>query len=544
MTPLLEVVIGAIILYISWRFFRAFFVKTPWDNLPGPSPASFLSGNAEHVFGTDRWVHEAAFVKQYGRLFKIHGPFKAKWLYTYDPRAMHSIFVKDTDVFDENEAIMTSFSLLLGPGLLATRGAQHRRQRKMLNPVFSAKHMRDMTPTFNEIVGRLREAIAARVQDGPQELDMLNWMGRTALELIGQGGLGHSFDPLVKDVADEYAESVKAYFPLIGQMESFGSVLPLLVKLGPAWFRRKVAQMAPIAPVQHMIHVSDTMDEVSIRIYNEKKRVLESGDDAAKVRVAEGKDIMSVLLRENMKASEEDRLSDDEVIGQMSILVLAAMDTTSNALSRTLVLLAEHPEVQQKLREEILRARDDGSGKLRDLDYDEVMGLPYLDAVCRETLRRYPPVGQTVRTAYKDGTLPLSKPIIGLDGTSIQSIPVEKGTWVVIDILASNIDKDLWGEDADEWKPERWLSPLPGALDDARIPGVYSNLMTFIGGSRACIGFKFSQLEMKVVLASLLPVFKFEPSDKDIYWKAAPVAFPTVGKDSRTPEMPMKVSLL
>lgn len=64
------------------------------------------------------------------------------------------------------------------------------------------------------------------------------------------------------------------------------------------------------------------------------------------------------------------------------------MDTTSNALARIFYLLASEPDVQQKLREEIIQARDDGTGKLRDLDYDEVMELPFLDAVCRETLRR------------------------------------------------------------------------------------------------------------------------------------------------------------
>lgn len=71
-----------------------------------------------------------------------------------------------------------------------------------------------------------------------------------------------------------------------------------------------------------------------------------------------------------------------------STLVLAATDTTSNALARIFHQLCLHPEVQEKLREEIMQARDDGTGKLRDFDYDEVMELPYLDAVCRETMRR------------------------------------------------------------------------------------------------------------------------------------------------------------
>ena len=65
-------------------------------------------------------------------------------------------------------------------------------------------------------------------------------------------------------------------------------------------------------------------------------------------------------------------------------LVLAAMDTTSGALGRILFLLSIHQDVQNKLRQEIVEAR-----KLGDLSYDELVALPYLEAVCRETLRVY-----------------------------------------------------------------------------------------------------------------------------------------------------------
>jgi cytochrome P450 len=100
--------------------------------------------------------------------------------------------------------------------------------------------------------------------------------------------------------------------------------------------------------------------------------------------------------------------------------------------------------------------------------------------------------------ARQDTVLPLSKPVTGRDGSLISEIHVPKGTNMHIGIRASNINPDLWGEDAQEWKPERWLKPLPKTLteNDAKVPGVYSHLMTFLGGARACIGFKFSQLEM------------------------------------------------
>ena len=72
--------------------------------------------------------------------------------------------------------------------------------------------------------------------------------------------------------------------------------------------------------------------------------------------------------------------------------------------------------------------------------------------------------------------MPLSKPIRGLDGTLINEIPVPEGTIVLIGMLASNRNAELWGPDAEEWKPERWLNPLPEAVTEAHIPGIYSHL--------------------------------------------------------------------
>jgi len=79
---------------------------------------------------------------------------------------------------------------MFGMGLFGTLGEHHKKQRKMLNPVFSTNHLRDMLPIFYEISYKLRNAIASRVKDGPQEIDILHWTTRTALELIGQSGLG------------------------------------------------------------------------------------------------------------------------------------------------------------------------------------------------------------------------------------------------------------------------------------------------------------------------------------------------------------------
>lgn len=82
----------------------------------------------------------------------------------------------------------------------------------------------------------------------------------------------------------------------------------------------------------------------------------------------------------------------------------------------------------------------------------------------------------TANSAQENVIMPLSNPIKGNDGTMMSEIAVPKGTVVAVGILASNCNEELWGPDALEWKPERWLKPLPEAVIDAHIPGIYSNL--------------------------------------------------------------------
>ena len=76
----------------------------------------------------------------------------------------------------------------------------------------------------------------------------------------------------------------------------------------------------------------------------------------------------------------------------------------------------------------------------------------------------------------QDVILPLSEHIKGVNGKMIHEILVPKDTTIGVGILSANRSKAIWGEDAMEWKPERWLEPLPGSVTDAKIPGVYSNL--------------------------------------------------------------------
>ncbi|KAF9235961.1 cytochrome P450 [Melanogaster broomeanus] len=186
---------------------------------------------------------------------------------------------------------------------------------------------------------------------------------------------------------------------------------------------------------------------------------------------------------------------------EVPTFLVAGHETTSTATTWALYAMALAPDIQTKLREELISV-DTETPSMEDL-----MALPYLDAVVRETLRLYTPFPNIVRVAMKDDVIPLEQPFTDKSGVLHHGIRIRKGDLVLIPILAMNTSEELWGDDAHEFKPERWDN-IPEAI--SRIPGLWSHLLTFFGGPRSCIGYRFALVQMKVVLFTLVRAFEFE----------------------------------
>ncbi|THU81238.1 cytochrome P450 [Dendrothele bispora CBS 962.96] len=511
-------------------------------NIPGPKCQSWWKGNFKQAFNSEAWDFHERLLKEYGPVLRIDGLMGDQQIITFDPKAMYHILVKDQSIWARTNVV--SSALVFGKGLTSIDGEAHRKQRKALNPVFSAAHMRDMVSIFYDVINKLEKGLTSKVQDeaaaGSQEIEILSWLARTALELIGQAGLGYSFDNLTDEYAvHPYIGLIKELQVVTGEMRFFRTyIVPIVLKIGTPSLRRWVLEKAPWKNGHRIMNMSDYMWNLSKEIYAGKKKSLDEGDEAVAKQVGKGKDIMSILMRMNLQADGADKLDDDEVLGQMSVFIFAAMDTTSGALARILHLLSARPEVQEKLRQELLEARQVN----KDIPYDVLVSLPYLDAICRETLRLFPPVTHIFRTATQDTTLPFSNPVMGIDGTSIPELHVPGSTGALISVLNSNRNPAIWGPDAHEWKPERWLAPLPETLTDAHIAGVYSHLMTFSAGGRSCIGFKFSQLEMKAVLSMLIAKFRFSPSSKEVIWQMNAITTPSLKHGGKYPQLPLVVT--
>ncbi|GJE97228.1 cytochrome P450 [Phanerochaete sordida] len=542
--------VSGVVLWLAWKLLRR-YLPSPLDNIPGPRAHSLLKGSMDRVQKRDAWPFLDELTDDYGQVVKLTGILGRRVLWIFDPLALHHVLIKDQDIYEEAPLIITGRKLFVGPGVMSTVGAHHRRQRKMLNPVFSTAHMRRLTPLFHEVAHRLRAGIDAQLAAAPDgEVDVLGWTGRAALELIGQGGFGHSFDPLVADVPNAYARAIKDFIPTAAGLVVFIALLPLFRPLIAACDARPALAAAvgrafdrvPHAGLRRIKAIKDVLDRTSHAIYAAKKAALAGDDAESKMRVVEGRDLMSVLLRENMNVDAADRLPEREIIAQITTFTFAGTDTTSNALARILHLLCLHPAAQETLRAELRAAR--AAHGAEDLAYDALAALPYLDAVCRETLRLYPPVAFVFRVTAKATLLPLSAPLALRDGTTTRALHVPARTTCVVAIHSANRSRAVWGADARAWRPERWLD---GAVPEVRMPGVkmpgvYANLMTFTGGGRSCIGFKFSQLEMKVVLAMLVSSYRLALAPgTEIVWNRAPIAYPTVGKIGTEARLPLRL---
>lgn len=568
-------------------------------DLDGPNRGNWLTGNLTSLFegGVDYCVHIA---EKYGGAVRLHGPL-GETVYVSDPRALYHMVVKDQHIFDEPKHFIMSNKLAFGEGLISTVGEQHRRQRKLLNPVFSTSNMRRLLCILHPISDKLTSTLASKLPtDGShKEIDVLPWLSRCALDGVCQGILGYPSNTLSAAENDPYAEALRKIGPLIGKLMKVRPIAAIIMQYCSPYWSRKILDLVTVpwlptqfmADVREMRRILQTMDSASRKVFLEKKTTMEAEEmpDSIDTTCRDSNamtSMMDIMLKANALSSNAERLTDAELLGQMNVMVFAGLDTTTSALARCIYLLAQHSDTQARLRNEIRNATkilEDGDMSSVELPYDVLMNLPFLDGIVKETLRLYPSLPVMGRVTSKATTLPLAFPTRSRSGGYTSAVAIPEGTLTIISILAANRHKGMWGADANEWRPERWLSsllavpsqvqkadcsldgedvvstlrsgPVLGVKDSVRFPGVYSNMMTFLGGSRSCIGFKFAEMELKQVLATLVLRLHFSlPTEqnahghvKEIEWKLQafhiPVVKPPAG-DGLTPQVPLNVRLV
>ncbi|KAL4915247.1 putative cytochrome P450 family protein [Aspergillus aurantiobrunneus] len=187
--------------------------------------------------------------------------------------------------------------------------------------------------------------------------------------------------------------------------------------------------------------------------------------------------------------------TDDPVLirDQLLQLLFAGRDTTATLISFALLCLARHPGGWDKLREEILQqfGTPGDVGRRDEMTFENLKGCTYLQHVLSETLRLYPPIPVNTRQALRDTVLPTGG---GPDRN--EPVVVPQGTTLTYSVYVIHRRKDIWGEDASEWRPERWEGMKGGF-----------HYLPFNAGPRHCPGQQFALTEAAYTLARLAQTF-------------------------------------
>jgi len=223
--------------------------------------------------------------------------------------------------------------------------------------------------------------------------------------------------------------------------------------------------------------------------------------------------------------------------------MLAGHETVAKTLAFALWELAKQPEIQRRLREEVTEAYEAATARgNEDLTPGDIENLRLTNAVVKEALRRHAAAIELQRIAWKDDILPLTRPMVGLSGKVYPHLPVPKGAIAYVSCWGYNLNPDVWGPDAMEFRPERWLE---SSSEKTETPlGMYGNMLTFSAGGRSCIGWRFAVAEIQAFLVTLIREFSFSvPEGRNIRTARPGILVPMViGEEDKGPQLPLTIT--
>ncbi|KAF9005232.1 cytochrome P450 [Cyathus striatus] len=491
-----------ITVYVAWSALYYLFLYprflSPLRSIPGPPIGHLIYGQFPDIISGEAGIPQRQWVKDYGPVVRVVGPIGIERLIFMKPEAIHKILVSDWIDYPRPKFMRDVLGLVTGYGLLTVTGDEHKQMRKSMNPAFSIPNIMAQTSMYYHPIESLIKIMNDEIDSSPHPSDgkimqMYEWTSKVTLDMICEAAFGYKTDSL----HNPHNELAVAYENLINlqtgrnvaRFIAIVSIPGAIRFLHSKWafkYRHIFERMGTLNQLYTLLDSMFRIRQVSASILEEKMR-----DSAIALSDTEAKrDIMSLLVRARKidLAREKDgyAMSDKAMMDQVLTFLGAGHETTASGLAWTLWLLAKDKTSQNRLREEVLPVYENNSRP----DYRTLKDLPWLDCVVMESLRVLPPVPMTFRQAGKTD--------------HIDGVLVPKGTIFYVPIRVINTWKELWGEDAEEYRPDRWLT-----LPQSYHPSL--SLLSFISGPHACIGKTMSIIEMKAILLVLISNFDFDP---------------------------------
>ncbi|KAK2433179.1 hypothetical protein P8452_30545 [Trifolium repens] len=389
------------------------------------------------------------------------------------------IFIMDPDkikemtnkVYDFQKPDTSPLFKLLASGFANYDGDKWAKHRKIVSPAFNVEKMKMLIPIFckscDDMINKLDKVVTS--SNGPCELDIWPFVQNVSSDVLARAGFGSSF------------EEGKRVFELQREMLTLTMTLFKFAFI-PGY------RFLPTYTNRRMKAIDLEIRTSLMKIINRRLKAIKAGEPT-------NNDLLGILLESNYKESEKANggggMSLREVVEEVKLFYLAGQEANAELLVWTLLLLAKNPEWQAKAREEAFQVFGH-----ENPDYEKIGQLKIVSMILQESLRLYPPVIMLSRFLRKD--------------TKLGDLTLPAGVELIVPVSMMHQEKEFWGDDSGEFKPERFSEGVSKATN-----GKFSYL-PFGGGPRLCIGQNFGLLEAKIAVSMILREFslEFSPSYK------------------------------
>ncbi|XP_011866381.1 PREDICTED: cytochrome P450 6k1-like isoform X2 [Vollenhovia emeryi] len=393
-----------------------------------------------------------------------------------DRQLVKMVLVKDFNYFADRYASPDIVNDRLGSAnLFLIKNPAWKILRTKLTPFFTSGKMKKIFELMLECGKDLDTYLESlKLGDNEKEIDIKDITATYATDIIGTAAYGFNVNSLNNPDAEFRKHGRTIFnFNIIRGVEFIAIFfLPSVVKMiGAKMFGKKN---------------SDFLRGVFWEIISQR---VKSG--------GKRNDLIDILIELRNTYGDQDmggfKFDGDDLLAQASIFFTAGFETSSSTMSFTLYEIAMNPEIQDRLRKEILDALDETDGKIT---YDMIVSLPYLDMVVSETLRMYPPLPFLDRVTMDAYKLP------NFD------LKLEKGTPIYISMSGMHYDPEYF-PDPHKFDPERFTEENKRN----RPSNVY---FPFGEGPRVCIGTRMGLLQTKLGIVTMLRKYEFLPSEKTL----------------------------
>ncbi|KAL5224572.1 hypothetical protein ABZP36_011211 [Zizania latifolia] len=417
--------------------------------------------------------------------FRLLAPGRRGHIYTCDPAVVEHILKTNFSNYGKGPFNYENLSELFGEGIFAVDGDKWRQQRKTASYDFSTRSLRDFSgAVFKRNAAKLAGVVSSHAASNQSMDFQASDDHQATMDSIFTIAFGQDLNTL-----DDGAGEGRRFAASFDDASEF----TLLRYVNPFWKLAKLLNVGAEAMLKERMKVVDGFVYKLIRARSEELSSSKAHEPGSR------QDIMSRFIQAttNDSGTVDYKYLRDIILN----IVIAGKDSTAGSLAWFLYMACKHPEVQEKICREVRQATNAGETASADefaqsITDEALNKMHYLHAALTETLRLYPSVPLDNKQCFSDDVLP-------------NGFNVRKGDVVFYIPYAMGRMQNLWGKDAEAFRPERWLD-----ANGVFRPESPFKFTAFQAGPRICLGKDFAYKQMKIFAAVLLRFFLFKLRDE------------------------------